>query len=200
MGRYPHIIAFAGVAQSGKTTAANITKELVDRHNSNIHYTSLSQILSYAGPIRAALEAIGVHKEENPALYREMAQYIGAKAREYDPDYWMNLMEKHITELNPNDFVIVDDVRYWNEVRQLERMGAVLIYVNPGKRMKEEIKTNPLYEHESEKMAVEIFYRPNTVAVGFRAVVTNDQDIDKYRIEVERITNKFVRDLIPVYR
>lgn len=203
MKNYPHIIAYAGVAQAGKTSAANMTKTIIDaktlKLNNSLHHYANCRILSYAGPIRESLEAIGIRKNNHPDLYRQMAQYIGARLREHDPDHWMNIMYERITKLTENDWVIIDDVRYWNEVNQLSEMGAVLIYVDPGNRMKEIIDTNELYKHESENMSVQI-YNNHTLASKFQYIVPNKDNINKYRTEIERITNKIVWELVPFYR
>lgn len=149
----PKVIAFAGLAQTGKTTAANFVHADVPN----------SQIMSFASPIKQGLATMGVYKEEEPELYRHLAQYIGTDCiRAKYPNWWSNLMVKNILKAQDSgqSVFIVDDIRFPNEVDVLTGLRSsgfevitCMVYSNT--RMQQAYDTNPLYQHDSEKFARE---------------------------------------------
>jgi hypothetical protein len=149
----PKVIAFAGLAQTGKTTAANF-----------VHAeTENSRIISFASPIKHGLATMGVYKEEEPELYRHLAQYIGTDCiRAKYPNWWATLMVKNIMKAHDGgqNVFIIDDIRFPNEVEcltGLRSMGfdVITCMVYSKDRMQEAYDTNPLYQHDSEKLARE---------------------------------------------
>ena len=113
-------IALGGKMTSGKTT---LTEALMDTLPGPTYH------LSFAAPIREALNIIGVTKQTHPEMYREGAQYIGTDfVRKYDPNWWVNLMEWKIDTLTEDDpYLIIDDMRFQNEFDLLKRKGFVMV-------------------------------------------------------------------------
>jgi len=157
------VIAFAGPAQSGKTTVA----ELVAEHASEAGYVVVRD--AFAGPLKRAAERVGAGKTANPDRYRSLCQKWGAEKREKDPGFWVRRMRSRITKLVeaekqdyseiqlPQSFsfwretlVIIDDVRYENEVELVQEMGGVVVFIDPGRRLN---LSEGFRSHESEKMA-----------------------------------------------
>lgn len=115
--RFP-IIGLRGFIASGKTTTANRITNLIN--------SSLGQTVtfnhSFADPLKAVMRMLGVSKEKNPSLYRDLLTYIGARIRRDDPDFFVKEMQKTFDLFYDNNrddgaplAVVIDDVRYPNE-------------------------------------------------------------------------------------
>jgi len=105
-------IGLLGKMASGKTTTANLFKQYFPQLHS----------LSFADPVRhIAVDIFGVTGKN-----RELLQNIGSKMREIDPDVWVNYA---IRRANLHPDVIIDDVRYINEILALKSEGFTIIYL-----------------------------------------------------------------------
>ena len=115
------IIAFTGLAQSGKTTAANVIPGV--------------KILSFADPVKQiALTAFGWDgvKDEKG---RRLLQVIGTECgRAYDYDIWVKKMREQIDKYSPIYTVIaIDDCRFDNESALVRELGGLVIEIlRPG--------------------------------------------------------------------
>jgi hypothetical protein len=115
------IIAFTGLAQSGKTTAAN--------------YIPGAKILSFADPVKQiALTAFnwdGVKDEKG----RRLLQVIGTECgRAYDYDIWVKKMKEQIDKYAPiYSIIAIDDCRFDNESQLVRGLGGMVIEIlRPG--------------------------------------------------------------------
>ncbi|MDR3610817.1 MAG: hypothetical protein P4L27_09660 [Ignavibacteriaceae bacterium] len=115
------IIAFTGLAQSGKTTAAN--------------YIHGAKILSFADPVKQiALSCFnwdGVKDEKG----RRLLQVIGTECgRAYDYDIWVKKMRELINKIAPlYDIIAIDDCRFDNESKLVRELGGIVIeIIRPG--------------------------------------------------------------------
>lgn len=140
------LVAFTGLAQSGKTTASNF---LVKKFG--------FIRCSFATPIRMMLGTLGVTDEdmrdrkhiEHPRLCgktpREAMQTLGTEwARRHIGDcLWVNQMrERLLITLSQSDAVL-DDLRFDNEAQMIKDLGGVIIHIGrPGLRQ---------MQHESER-------------------------------------------------
>lgn len=124
------LIAFTGLAQAGKTTAASFLE--------NVGY----QRLSFAAPLKAMI-AVLTRETDKDALppelcgktLREAYQSLGTEwARNMiGQDIWINVARARIQEvLASPDIrgVVVDDVRFDNEAELIRSLGGVVIKVN----------------------------------------------------------------------
>lgn len=133
----PQIIGLIGPARAGKTTLAT---SILDQVGSGA-------VLHFADPIRNALSSVGVTKEGTPTLYRKLAQLVGQSCRDFDRDWWVNRFEIDL-EAQPDDvLILIDDVRYQNEIDLLKHYGATLIFVDAHDRID---LTEEFRAHESE--------------------------------------------------
>lgn len=122
------IIGFAGRAGAGKTTAA---KHLVQHHG--------FVRVRFAGPLKAMMRALGCTEEEVDGAGKELPcdllggrtprqamQWLGTEwGRDMiAPDLWTRAWE-YAAAGKPR--VVVDDVRFPNEVEALRRLGGVVI-------------------------------------------------------------------------
>ena len=105
-------IGICGKMCSGKSTLAN---QIID-HYSHSNITVIKD--SFASKIYEL--AYDIFKMETKD--RQLLQQIGTKFREIDDKVWINyIINKHI------DNVIIDDVRYQNEIKALRENGYFLI-------------------------------------------------------------------------
>lgn len=131
MNRIP-VIAFKGRGGSGKTTAA---KHLIGKGYGRT---------SFAAPMRAMLEAIGLFDEElsgrlkeSPCKIlsgrtpREALQLLGTEwGRGLSPDLWVNLWRTRAMEILARGYrVVVDDCRFENEAALVRSLGGFVIEI-----------------------------------------------------------------------
>lgn len=106
-----NLVLIAGKAGAGKTeTASFLYHELVNMGLQTSH-------TSFAKPIKMiAHEVFGWDGKKNDKG-RRLLQVIGTEAgREYNEDLWVQYLEREeLSEVFPNNFVLVDDWRYPNE-------------------------------------------------------------------------------------
>lgn len=147
------VIGFAGLAEAGKTTAANQLASLILDGGIGV-----PRIRSFAGPLKRSAELLGAAKDVNPRVYREYCQMVGKYLREIDDDHWVNMMTALMESIeqekeDSETILIIDDVRYQNEVDLIRSKGGVVVYCDATKRGI--IGAGTLYEHESERFAVD---------------------------------------------
>lgn len=134
----PSIIGLAGFKGSGKSTLAR-------------EIPGPKVILSFAAPIKLALEAMGIPAEylHNPEL-KDVRQDIlcGHSARHamvtlgtewgrniMGPDFWVRIWRQKVQETPVGVTVIVDDVRFPGEVEAIRELGGFVVSIErPGIR------------------------------------------------------------------
>lgn len=141
----PHIIALAGLAGAGKTEASHRLQErwgyrpvkmagaLKEMIRSLLLYQGMSE-----GDIARCLE--GAFKttpraELNGHTPRHAMQTLGTEwGRDLmHPDMWVDIAYRKIQQtLNEGFSVVVDDVRFPNEMTMLNRAGATSVWINRG--------------------------------------------------------------------
>tara|TARA_R110002020_G_scaffold299387_4_gene515081 strand:+ start:2297 stop:2809 length:513 start_codon:yes stop_codon:yes gene_type:complete len=104
-------IAICGQMASGKTTLAN---RLCEEEN----YTRLS----LAGMVKEVAYTLFNMNPQNKD--RKLLQQIGMKMREIRPMVWIDYV---IEESKEYECVVVDDVRFINEVKQFKENGWILV-------------------------------------------------------------------------
>lgn len=123
------IIAFAGPAGAGKTTAA---RYLVENYG--------FERVSFAAPLKRMLAAIGLPEPATqeaklailPDLgvsWRHCAQTLGTEWGRtcVHPDLWVKLLCKQMVEAGGN--YVFDDLRFPNEDAALRAMGAAIVHL-----------------------------------------------------------------------
>lgn len=125
----PHVVALAGAAGSGKSTAAQY---LIRSHG----YTRIK----FAGPLKAMLAAIGLDDRQIEGDLKELPcdtlsgqsprhamQTLGAQwGRDcIGEDFWVNLWKRTVNDvLSAGGRVVTDDCRYPNEAAAVRRLGG----------------------------------------------------------------------------
>ena len=118
-------IAISGKMCSGKSFITNLLIKHFEKENK--HFKKLS----FADDVYKIARELFNMKTKN----RELLQSIGTKMREIDPDIWA----KSTTQRSQNHkFVIIDDLRFPNELHYLKLNNFTIIRLNISK--KEQIK------------------------------------------------------------
>jgi hypothetical protein len=130
----PQIIALVGNAGAGKSTVAEYLQEV---HN--------YKLVKFAGPLKTMLRAIGLDDEEIEGSRKEVpCDLLCGKTPRHamvtlgtewgrdliGDDFWAGLwQEEAAARINSGHVVVVDDVRFENEMRAVQKMGGVLWHV-----------------------------------------------------------------------
>ena len=204
------IIAFAGLAQSGKTTAADAVF-----HDLAAGDYAEPTIEMFAGPLKHAAITLGCPKNEQPDLYRKFCQEIVSNFRDPSyvrdvtgPDYWVQWMERRLTQIEiaeqeaslaldfhglnehyTESVVLIDDVRYMNELEMLRRWDACTVFIDASKRLGD--LTVGWRQHESEALA----YNYTTGAIAedlFDFHITNNGRLCDFIAKVLNTTGDFL--------
>ncbi len=125
----PSVVAFAGVAGSGKSTA---TRYLVERHG----YT----LVKFAGPLKDMMRVIGLTEEEIEGSLKEKPcnllagktprhamQTLGTEwgRNSIGDGFWINLWRERVVEIiGQAGRVVTDDCRFPNEAQAVRRVGG----------------------------------------------------------------------------
>lgn len=129
---YPSVIALAGPAGAGKSTAAS---HLVEQHG----YT----LVKFAGPLKDMCRAVGMTEPQIEGSAKELPSRMlqGKSPRQFmqllgtefgrnliGPDLWTSLWEdRALCVLDQGGRVVVDDLRFANEDDAVRRLGGRVI-------------------------------------------------------------------------
>lgn len=109
-------IAFAGSSGSGKTTMANILFKILQPKE--------VMKLSIADPIK------WIAKKKYNSSVRKDWIIIGMEVRNASPDHWIELLKAKIEQYPMSMNIIVDDLRFQNEVLTLSTMGFQIVHMD----------------------------------------------------------------------
>lgn len=112
-------IAFCGPSGAGKSTAA---KYLVKAYGGTI--------LSFAARLKEVAFELGWDGQKDERG-RRFLQQLGQTVREYDPDFWANVVRGAAEQMGGNGNVCVDDLRFANEVDILRALDFKIVYLVP---------------------------------------------------------------------
>lgn len=116
-------IAISGKFCSGKTTLSNQIISLITSKYRNIAIKKVS----FASEVKRIAEQTFLMKEKN----RNLLQLIGRKMREIDEDVFCKYIVNDIDmDINSNQLIILDDLRYKNEMEYLKNNGFIIIRLN----------------------------------------------------------------------
>lgn len=156
------IIGFAGKGRVGKTTTALSLSSWITQNYSDVHV----EIIPFALPLKeevakmAGYDSWYVYKKEHPEEYRYECQDRGSKARQENENYWVDAWVERVKSsqeaIQGKDIVIiVDDVRYPNELETIKSMGGEVTFICHNGRILED-HWALWRDHESEVMANEV--------------------------------------------
>ena len=105
-------IGICGKIVSGKSTLANYILNIDDNY----------EIYSFGDKVKSITNDLFNIQSKN----RNLLQQVGSKLCEIDNDIWINYL---INKISDKDNIIIDDVRYENEILALKRIGFIIIYL-----------------------------------------------------------------------
>jgi len=181
--RAKHVIGFIGLSEAGKTTAAEYVREQLRSKRLELSI----MCVSFADALKHMCEPLieGLQLQDKEEM-RPIWQFVGEYARSLDPAFWI----KHLSCDRRVDLVLIDDVRYENELYWLYGLGGSLVIVDAFERLKEKVRKEKKYSHPSENLAVAGVYRPFAVEDG------NAFRLDNNRTETD-LEREIESELIP---
>ena len=152
------LLGLTGQARAGKTHVANQLMAIAFSKG------FVPDLVSFADPIKVAAKEQGLTKEKDHVKYRKFCQEFGATKRADDPEFFLDEAKMRIVDAMENEnldisrgekywerILIIDDVRYQNEVDMILRQGGQLMHVYAGERLP--YPRARWRNHESEKLA-----------------------------------------------
>ena len=114
-------LAIHGKMKAGKTTGALYLAQVYG-----------AEVIAIADLLKANLIRAGICPERlkrKDDIHRELMQVYGQCIRAKDPDFWINaaLTDCDEAEAAGCEFVVIDDLRFWNEAEHLRADGWKLI-------------------------------------------------------------------------
>lgn len=196
-----NIIAFAGVAGAGKSTAKEAVVAHLLRHHSG-KYAYKIRTESFAAPIRNSLATLGVTKERDYQLYRNLATQIGATCRQHNPNFFVDQMHDRLSTLKRHgvEVVVIDDMRYANEIESLTKdWDADTVFIRiPDSRLEvlgEAAAAQGLdhYNHESEALALHYQrFEPDGTPSEVKFGINNEDSLDAFKLNVGRLVEEII--------
>ena len=114
----PLRVAFVGQMGNGKTTAAQY---LIDNYSFKRY--------SFAAKLKEICKDMWPDQFEEGAKPRHLLQYVGTDMfRKYDPEVWVDYLDRQIGQENPHRAVI-DDCRFPNEALMLRERGFKIVKI-----------------------------------------------------------------------
>lgn len=124
----PRIVAFMGIAGSGKTTAAAWFSK---------RYW-LYKPFSFAAEVKDIALIMGWDGKKDEKG-RQLLQDIGMAGRRYHKDIWVSKLKKRLEDAK---YLVIDDVRFQNEVDAIRANGGIVLRV---------VRSSlPIMDHPSE--------------------------------------------------
>lgn len=174
------IIMLSGKARVGKTYLAKMIADY------SFEMGQIPVLLSLADGIKDAALELGLTKEEKPKEYREFCQKFGVQKRTEDRDYWVNVLRNKINDQRSLEaealeedrshwerVVIIDDVRFMNEVAFGRELGATQIFISSGTRTL--IDSDAEWRnHESEMLANNVEANEKNYEEVFQYYIINE--------------------------
>jgi len=183
------ILGVAGRARAGKTEfCLHAAKTIVNKSY------GLPRLLNFAGPLKEAAKILGVEREERPELYRNILQVIGTDIiRAEEPNWWCKMMDVHLCRAQQDEkngigkrgeiFVLIDDIRFMNEVECLKKWNAKLLFICADARLRD--LHAQWRKHESEELSHNYSNGKYSDEL-FDFVLTNIKDLEHYHLEIEK--------------
>ena len=188
-------IAISGKANAGKNTLADMLGKILKPNN--------YRIIAFADPIkRIVLEMFPSANEEflwgpsalrntkiegavdslkNHLTYRQVLLDLGKLGRSYNSDIWIDATIQHTNKhlrSNPDDLIIIADVRFRNELSALKRDGFTVCRI-----------TRPTNNFELNDISeVDLDGVPDS---EFHFVIHNDGSINSLAEKAKNLANQF---------
>lgn len=169
------IIGIIGKLQSGKTTFANIIKDLHPE----------TELLAFADSLKEVIYNAGICSKEElwekkTEFSRLMMQRIGTEIirKQVDSYFWVNKMITKLREIDQDKLIVIHDIRFQNEADMVNFLGGKLIrIIRPSLEQNKE-ENNHLSETEQD--SVEPDY-----------LIVNDKSLYELKKKAEDILSRY---------
>ena len=195
------IIGFAGKGRVGKTTTALNFSAWINKEYPDVHV----EILPFALPLKEDVaSAAGYsswyhYKNEHPKEYRKVCQTRGEEARKANPNHWVDLWSEKLELLRKMEecggkerVILVDDVRYENELERIHSLDGKVTFISHGLRKLEDSKAfwrlhpSEVMANNLEKSFSEAEARQYTLFAPIDYLLINDFDtVEEYEESLE---------------
>jgi dephospho-CoA kinase len=185
------IIALSGKRKSGKTTSANLIKELNPDFIRLGFADALKHRLSelYDIPLKDLYDNVAKEK------YRSLMQDHGEAARKENPDVWVNFVMNYF-DGHPESNLIIDDLRYFNELKTLIAHKACIMQIFADERLRIArgmVKDFEIDNHASELEVATISAETITHIGGH--TIYNNKTLDDLKNQLTKAINMHHRKL-----
>jgi len=169
-----NVIGLTGYAQSGKDTLASILVEkygykriaFADAIRNFLYEINPMVSCSPTGYLKDLINLVGWDAAKQEPQVRRLLQDLGVAARNIiDSDIWVEVALKNI---DPDDRVVITDVRFVNEAEHLRSLGGQLWRV---KRLGVEAVNSHISEHELDGYKVDQIFINNGTIDDLRLLV-----------------------------
>lgn len=117
--RRPLVIGFGAKARSGKNSAADAIKAYAVQNG----FVKV-EIVSFADELRRmAVEFCGMTRKDPPLLQR-----LGVHMRNFEPDFWVNLLAAKVGTLRP-ELILIPDLRFQNEAAWIKSQNGYCVEI-----------------------------------------------------------------------
>jgi hypothetical protein len=167
------IILISGKACHGKTTAANIIKMQIEK----MGYRAI--IVNFASYLKFICEKYYGWDGKKGEAGRQILQKVGTDiARSIEPDFWVNATWDFIRVFcTDTDYVIIDDVRFINEVEFFKKRGISSVSIRVHR---ENFKSSLTPEQLIHKSEIDLDEYPFDVWIGSESGIDNlAREVDK---------------------
>lgn len=161
----PPKIGLIGKQGSGKTTIAKeIVRQLHEerQHSKMVDLASIQIHHSFSEPLKRVLYKIGIKDPKSP-IARRVQQYLGTEImRDYDPEWWIKLLDERTAWSREVIGCVIDDIRFQNEAEWCRKEGFLLVYLLAGdEEVRQAEAINP--DHRSEDLSWVIAFNPDII-------------------------------------
>ena len=109
------IILISGKAGSGKDTAAEITRRILEEE-----YGKCTLITHFGDPVKFVAEKFFDWNGKKDEAGRSLLQWIGEKGREFCKTFWVDIIIGMLNAFRGQwDYVLIPDTRYLTEVQNM---------------------------------------------------------------------------------
>ena len=191
-------IGIGGVARAGKDSFANYLLNLLKSDGYSAIRSSLAE------PLKCDCEDFIAKKlglnvwtdnTQEKAIFREMLVWYGkVKRQQTDGQYWTNLLQERVSEINPN-ICIVPDIRYLqypeDEVHWIKnKMNGILIHIQRRDMNNEIVPPANMDEAINDKLV------RNNADYQLEWDTVDSQDMYLLDRTVKRVYNEFIKPKI----
>lgn len=150
----PMIVLISGKAEAGKTTAANILKRLIREREPEARVA----IVPYAAHVKNTAKLLFDWNGVKDEAGRQLLQWWGTDVvRAQYPDFWVEEVMRLVDVARDQlDYVIIDDVRFPNEITRWQRAWFPILTVRVERPGHENALTPEQRRHPSET-ALDVF-------------------------------------------